>query len=321
MRESAAHHIHWFSAFRAASRFMPRQNMRFTSILRAMTSCRWAVFAGLAILTLFASSARAQDLPLQTADAEIIAPGTLRAQSGFDFLQDVTFPLSGLSGDLTNVGDVNLRMGVGRIVEVQIQGMIQEFLSIKNQGASFVPLNLPNANSTYDIGDFSMWTKIRLVGEGNKRPSIAMRFGFGMPNSNQSRGIGTNSTNVFGELILEKHFGRLAVFTDLGLGILTSPNALYSQNDEIIYGAAFRYPLSRRFTLLGEVAGRQSLRTINTALLGTQSQSQARLGVQVNASGFVWDFAGIAGLTKDDPHFGVTFGVSKDIHLFNWDKM
>jgi hypothetical protein len=295
--------------------------MSIASTLRAITCSRWVVFAALAIAALCAAPTRAQDLPLQTADAEIIAPGTIRAQAGFDFLQDTTFPLSGLSGDLTNVGDINLRMGLGRIVEVQIQGMMQEFLSIKSQGASFVPLSLPSANSTNDIGDFSMWTKIRLIGEGNKRPSIAMRFGFEMPNSNQARGIGLNTTNVFGELILEKHFGRLAVFSDLGLGILTSPNALYSQNDEILYGIAFRYPLTRRFTLLGEIAGREDLRKINAALEGTQSQGQARLGMQINASGFVWDFAGIAGLTKDDPRFGITFGVSKDIHLFNWDKM
>jgi hypothetical protein len=280
---------------------------------------RAAGFTALAIIALCAASAaRAQDLPLQTADTEIIAPGTIRAQTGFDFLQDVTFPLSGLSGDLTNVGDVNLRMGLGRIVEVQLQGMVQEFLSIKSQGASFVSLNLPSANSTSDIGDFSLWTKIRLMGEGNKTPSVAMRFGFLMPNSNQSRGIGTNSTNVYGEAILEKHFGKLAVFGDLGLGILTSPNALYSQNDELLYGGAFRYPINRRFTLLGEVSGRYSFRAISAGLIGTQSQSQARLGVQINASGFVWDVAGVAGLTKNDPHFGVTFGVSKDIQLFNW---
>lgn len=317
MRQNAAHHIHRFSASSRISN-QAAQNMSITSKLRVTTRNRWAAFAALAILALCSTPARAQDLPLQTSDAEIIAPGTVRAQVGFDFLQDETFPLSGLTGDLTNVGDTTIRMGLGRLVELQVQGMVQEFLSIKSQGASFVPLNLPSANSTYDIGDFSIWTKVRLFEEGNKRPSIAMRLGFLMPNSNQARGIGTNSTNVYGEVILEKHFGRLAVFTDLGIGILTAPNALYSQNDEFIYGAAFRYPLSRRFTLLGEVAGRQNWRTINTALEGTQSQSQARLGMQVSASGFVWDFAGIAGLTKDDPHFGVTFGVSKDVQLFNW---
>jgi hypothetical protein len=283
--------------------------------------CNLFLALPLVLLSIATTTARAQDRPLQTADAEVIAPGSIRAQVGFDFLQDANFPLSGLNGDLTNVGVVNIRMGVGRIVEVQIQGMIQEFLSIKSQGASFVALNLPSANSTNDIGDFSMWTKIHLLDEGDRRPSLALRFGYGMPNSNQTRGLGPNTSNIFGEAILEKHFHKLAVFGDLGLGILNSPNALYSQNDEILYGAAFRYPINRRFTILGEVAGRQSTRTIVPALVGTESHGQARLGLQIFLSGLVWDFAGVGGLTKNDPRVGFTFGVSRDFQLFNWNKI
>jgi hypothetical protein len=270
----------------------------------------------LALLAL-AHPASAQDRPLQTSDAEVIAPGSIRAQIGFDFLQDVTFPLSGLNGDMTNVSAINLRTGIGKIVEIQVQGMIQEFLSIKQQGASFVTLNLPNSNSTHDIGDFSIWTKILLVGEQGRRPAIAFRFGFQMPNSNQARGIGVNNINLYSEAIVEKHFGKLTVFGDLGIAILTSPNVLYSQNDELIYGGAFRYRLTSRTSLVGEVAGLYTPRKITPALIGTESRGQGRLGVQIMAGGLIWDFAGIGGLTKNDPRTGFTFGVSKDIQLFN----
>jgi hypothetical protein len=273
-----------------------------------------------AVLLGASGSAAAQDLPLQTADAEVMAPGTVRTQIGFDFLQDVTFPLSGLSGDLTNVGVVNMRMGLGKIVEIQVQGMVQEFLSIKEQGASFIPLSLPGANSTNDVGDFSLWTKVLVFAEQGRRPAIATRFGFQMPNSNQALGIGNNATNIYSELIIEKHFGKLDLFGDAGLAILTSPNALFSQNDELLFGFAFRYPFNHRFSLLGEVAGRYSDRTINAALEGTESRGQARLGAQVSAGGLVWDFAGIGGLFKNDPRTGFTFGVSRDFQLFDRTK-
>lgn len=290
-------------------------------ICRAMTNrlgfCALALFAFLAS----GHPALAQDRPLQTSDAEVLAPGTMRAQVGFDFLQDVTFPLSGLSGDMTNVSAINVRTGIGKIVEIQVQGMIQEFLSIKQQGASFVTLDLPAGNSTHDIGDFSLWTKILLLSEDGRRPAMAFRFGFQMPNSNQTRGIGNNATNIFSEAILEKHFGKWTTFGDLGIAILTSPNALYSQNDELLYGAAFRYRLTPRASLLGEVAGLYTPRKITPALLGTESRGQGRFGVQISAGGLVWDFAGIAGLTKNDPRTGFTFGVSKDIQLFNRTKV
>jgi hypothetical protein len=115
-------------------------------------------------------------------------------------------------------------------------------------------------------------------------------------------------------------FGKLTVFGDLSIAILTSPSALYSQNDELIYGGAFRYRLTPRANLVGEVAGLYTPRKITPALLGTESRGQGRLGVQIMAGGLIWDFAGIAGLTKNDPRTGFTFGVSKDLQLFNRSK-
>jgi hypothetical protein len=274
----------------------------------------------LSLLTIARSTA-AQDRPLQTADAEVVAPGSMRAEVGFDFLQDVTFPLSGLSGDLTNVSTVNIRTGIGKIVEIQVQGMIQEFLSIKQQGASFVTLDLPSNNSTHDIGDFSLWTKILLLSEQGRRPAVAFRFGFEMPNSNQTKGIGNNATNIYSEAIFERHFGKLTAFGDLGIAILTSPDALFSQNDELMYGAAFRYALNKRASLVGEVAGMYTPRKLTPALFGTESRGEGRLGVQIMAGGMIWDFAGIAGLTKNDPRTGFTFGVSKEIRLFDRTKI
>jgi hypothetical protein len=288
----------------------------------AVKTARVLSCAGL-VLAILATPRRAaaQDRPLQTSDAEVIAPGTVRAEVGFDFLQDVTFPLSGLRGDMTSVSAVDVRTGIGKIIEIQVQGTIQEFLSIKQQGASFVTLNLPTNNSTHDVGDFSLWTKILLLSEEAHRPAVAFRFGFQMPNSNQTKGIGNNATNIYSEVILEKHFGKLTTFGDLGIAILTSPNALYSQNDELIYGGAFRYSLNKRAGLVGEVAGLYSPRKITPALLGTESRGQGRLGVQIMAGGLIWDFAAIAGLTKNDPRTGFTFGVSKDIQFFNRSKV
>lgn len=267
-------------------------------------------------------TAVAQDRPLQTTDAETVPAGTLRAEIGFDFLQDVDFPLSGLSGDLTSVGVINVRMGVGKIIEVQLEGAIQNFLDVKSRGASFVPaLALTGTNSTHDTGDFALSTKIRILPESGKRPSLAIRFGFIMPNSNQTRGIGANTTNVFALVALEKHIKGVKLFGDLGIEILQSPSALFTQNDVIIYGVAFSMPVRHRVHVVGEVAGRHSTRTINEGLLGTESRSQARLGLQILAGGFTWDFAGIAGLNAHDPRTGFTFGVSKDIKLFDYERI
>ncbi len=267
-----------------------------------------------------ANRAAAQDRPLQTATVDVVPPGTLRGQIGFDFLQGIEYPLSGLGGDLTSVGELDLRLGLAGVAEVELAGAAQQFLDVKSQGMSFVPLQLTGPNSTHDTGDFSIIAKVKIFGESGKRPAVAFRFGFIMPNTNQTRGIGNNATDVFAEFIAGRHFGKFDVFANLGLEIMTAPNALYSQNDELLYGLAFSYPLKPRIHLVGEVAGREDTRKFNTSLLGTESRGEGRLGLQISAGGFRWDFAGIAGVYPNDPRTGFTFGVSKDIQLFHPSK-
>lgn len=269
----------------------------------------------LVVLCAVTPGLRAQDRPLQTPDAETVPAGTLRAQGGFDFLQSVDYPLSGLSGDQTAVGVLDLRLGVGSRVEVQLQGTLENFLQIHSEVAAPVTPVLTGNNSTHDIGDFGLWTKIHVRDE-HRAPAFAFRFGFLMPNSDQSRGIGNNTTNVYASGIAEKHFGRMKVFGNAGIGILQAPNAQYSQNDVLLYGGAFEYRLSRRLQVVGEVSGHYSGRALRPALYGTENRGQGRMGIVISAGGFRWDAAAIAGVYPNDPSTGFTFGVSRDLHLF-----
>lgn len=280
---------------------------------------RIVIFLTMALLAV-SCTAFAQDRPFQSPDAEIVPAGTLRVAVGFDFLQHVSYPLSGLVGDQTNIGVIDLRLGLGKIVEVEVTGPVREFLEIHSRGTSLVPLALPSVDSTNDTGDFSLLTKIRISGEGGRRPSTAFRFGFTMPNTNQARGIGNNATNILAETIAEKHFGRLIAFGSAGLAILTAPNEKFSQNDEISYGVGAIYPLASRIKLVAGIAGRYSTRGTSAAIAGTESRGQGRLGVQIAAGGFNWDVAGIVGVHRNDPRTGFTFGVSHDFRLFDRAK-
>ena len=270
---------------------------------------------------LLASSVSAQTRPLRTPDAEILPPGTSRTQVGFDFLQDITFPASGLTGDLTSVGVLTSRLSLGKLVEIQTEQAIYQFLAVKQQAGGVITPALTSANATRDVGDLTVFTKIRLLTESGKRPAVAVRFGFQVPSSNQARGIGLNTSNLFAEAIFQKHIGRADLFGSLGVAILQSPTANFTQNDVLTYGAAVVYRLTDKLNLAGEVFGRYSSRTITPALIGTESRSQARFGLQILAGGLTWDVAGVAGLTSRDAKTGLTFGVSKDIKLFDYSKV
>jgi hypothetical protein len=261
------------------------------------------------------SIASAQQRPLLTEDVDIIPPGTIRIETGIDFLQGAKFPASGLTGDLTRVGVIGVNIGFAPNVEFQIEGVAQNFLSINSRSASAIPLSLaPGANSTNDTGDYILWTKFKLRTETRRGPALGFRFGVQLPNSNQGRGIGLNQTNAYGSILVGKKFGsggRFNTFGNLGIAILSAPTQSFIQNDVLTYGAAGIFRLNKQFSIAGEVNGRANTRP-GDGPIGTESQSEARLGMQIRASGLRFDFAGIKGLTRFTHNSGVTVGVTYD---------
>lgn len=263
----------------------------------------------------------AQQRPLITDDVDITPQGAIEFSVGVDFLQNAKFPLSGLRGDQTRAGDLRLRTGLAPNVEIQIEGTLQNFLAINSQGPSAIPLRI-SGNSTNDFDDFTVSAKIKLANETKSLPAIGLKFGFQMPNSDQSRGIGTNQINIFSKILLQKKFGKkpgrtpLAnIYGNLGLGILSAPLASFTQNDVLLYGLAGSFRLNNRIQLVSEVNGRLNTRR-GQAPLGTESVGQFRFGTQIKAAGLRFDTAALFGLTKYSPRTGVVFGVTYRSPIF-----
>lgn len=260
--------------------------------------------------------ANAQQRPLLTEDVDTTPPGSIEIAAGVDFLQNDKFPLSGLTGDLTRVGNIRLSVGVNSNVEIQYEGTIQNFLSINSQtDPPPIPLNL-DGNSTSDYGDITVATKVRLRNETKNIPAIAFQSGFQIPNTDQAKGIGTNQINLFSKLIVQKTFRarqnqdpRVKVFGNFGLGIQTAPLERFTQNDVLLYGLAGIVRVNDRINIVSDVSGQVSTRS-GDAPLGTESKGQFRIGTQIKASGLRFDTAAILGLTRFSPRSGITFGVT-----------
>lgn len=257
----------------------------------------------------------AQQRPLLTDDVDITPTGSIELGVGVDFLQNAKFPLSGLRGDLTRVGDIRLRTGFASNVELQVEGTLQNFLAINSQGPSSIPVNI-DGNSTSDFDDFTVSAKIKLLNETKNLPAVGFKFGFQMPNTDQARGIGTNQINIFSKLLLQKKFGKrqgrdaLAnIYGNIGLGIMNAPLANFTQNDVLLYGLAGVFRVNRRINIVSEVNGRLNTRS-GIAPIGTESIGQFRIGSQIKASGLRFDTAALFGLTKNSPRTGVVFGVT-----------
>lgn len=276
--------------------------------MRRLTHCLILILAA-------ALAAFAQQRPLLTDDVDIAPPGSLELGFGVDFFQNAKFPLSGIKGDLTRVGDIRIRTGFASNVEFQVEGTLQNYVAINSRSTPYIPLNI-NGNSTSDFDDFTISAKIKLRNETRVLPAVGFKFGFQMPNSDQAKGIGTNQINVFGKILLQKKFGsrvgntpRFNAYGNLGLQIMSAPLERFTQNDVFLYGLAGIYRLTDHVNLLSEVNGRVNTRS-GAAPIGTESVGQFRVGAQFKASGLRFDTAAAFGLTPFSPRTGIIFGVT-----------
>jgi hypothetical protein len=253
----------------------------------------------------------AQQRPLVTERAETLEQGHFLLGIGAEFLQDAVFPFSGLEGDLTRAGVLGVRIGVADNVEMQVLGTVQNVLNIEDR---YPAPNTPrlgfSGNSSSDVGDFTLATKIRLKKEEPGWPTVAFRFGLELPNASNENGLGNDETNVFGSILVQKRFGKLQLLTDLGLVILGNPVVPGSQDDLFTYGMALIFSVHPQIDLLVDAAGRAGPGDI-----GTEEQSTLRLGSQIQAVGLRWDVAVFIGLRDTDPSSGVVLGISKEFQL------
>ena len=167
----------------------------------------------------FGGVCQAQQRPLQTQDADLINPGHTRVQVGFDLLQGAKFPLSGLGGNLTRVGDIGLYMGLSPRVKIQLAGTVQNFLDVKVQNSAPVVPHF-DGDGTADFGDLAVAIKMALLQEKERRPAVAFLWRVELPTSNEKKGIGINTTNFLASILVGKHLGRFHAFGNVGLGIL-----------------------------------------------------------------------------------------------------
>jgi hypothetical protein len=240
-------------------------------------------------------------LGLQTNSLGLVPKGTAQIYTAFEFRPDWQAPITRVRGDLCRFGVLRFDFGIAQNVSLQIRGALRQILRFdKGTNAS-------------DVGDFSVATIARILPAGTHRPALGFRLETKLPNTNQDRGIGTNTTDVTMSILATKPYGTVVVFAEAGIGILTSPRQLNDQNDVLVYGLGALWNLSQHFQLAGEINGFFSSR--HQIPLGTEDRSAARLGVSWKLSKFALEILAVNGLVEREGNLGVMTGLSWQINL------
>jgi hypothetical protein len=262
----------------------------------------------------FAGVAYGQQRPLVTEDPEPIGAGRVLIEGGIDLAHDYQNPVSGLKGNLVSIPTIGISIGLGSIVELQIDGGIYNSLSISSRdpNAPLAALLTVTGDSTHDVSNAVLATKIRLLAESTSRPAIGIRFATKLPNASNEKGIDLDTTDVSGALLFAKTVQSIRVVGNIGAAILTNPTSGVGQNDVLLYGLSFARAVTQETEIVGELNGRASTRS--DAFPGTESRGILRVGGRYTRGPVRFDAGVFLGLTSIDPTIGATVGFT---YVFN----
>jgi hypothetical protein len=274
------------------------------------------LFLASAVLAAAAPSA-AQQRPLQTEDPEVIGAGRILVEAGVDYRKDVSFPVSGLRGNLIAVPTAGLSFGVSSIAEIQIDGGLYQKLSITDQipGAPLSSLLQLDGDSTSDVEDLNIGAKIKFLGEGASRPSMALRFSTRLPNASNESGLGKDLQDFSGSVLIGKTIQSVRVVANVGLLILGNPVEAAAQDDLLAYSLSVARAISQNTELVGEFAGRANFANIVTP--GAEDRGLLRFGARYTRSAVRLDAGLLLGVTNRDPEIGFTGGLTWVFNAFN----
>jgi len=268
----------------------------------------WIALMGM----LAAAPAAAQQRPLVTEDPEVIGAGLVLIEGGFDYSRDIVYPASGLQGNLLRLPTLGVSFGISSIAELQIDGGIHNRLSITHTGVGRAPLADQldiTGDSTSDVEDIVVATKIRVAGETASHPAFALRFATKLPNASNESGLGLDTTDFHVQALVGKTVRSLRIVGNIGLGILGDPTQGANQNDVLTYGVSLARAVKEGVEVVGEVNGRASTRS-GTPPEGTESRAIIRVGGRFTRGTVRLDAGLLLGVTSLDPSFGFTAGAT-----------
>ncbi|MFQ5689484.1 MAG: hypothetical protein ACE5HQ_04335 [Gemmatimonadota bacterium] len=237
-----------------------------------------------------------------------VRKGDVLVGLGVRYSADAEFPLSGLSGDLFSVGRLTLAYGLAERVLIELRGDVYQVLSIDSAGPSAVPLDAGVADgTTTDVGDFRLSMLFAPIGSSDGF-SAGARVEVKLPNSDETRGIGTNTTDFRLGLLGSYGQGALRVTADVGVAILEAPLENFQQNDVLAYGAELLYSVAGgRGRLALGTDGRASTR--GHVPLGTEDLGELRVGGDYRSGVWLLDAGVGLGYADASPDWTVSVGL------------
>jgi hypothetical protein len=242
---------------------------------------------------LCATPVQAQVRPLATEPALTNPAGSVRIEAGGDLLGSLPNPLTARARTVVT----------GPILRVVVSAADNVELDV-GWPAIIAAYQDPDFGDESDWGDVWVRSKIRFLQGGGRRPTLAFRVGFTLPETRLTRGLGPNALRTRAEILATGELSGTRWHINAGGTIQDDAFRPHAQRDYFTYGVAAEHRVGKRATMVAEVAGQTDGEIIDA------SRNEARLGVRVPTGKVVWDVAVRRGIGWASGRWGVTLGTS-----------
>ncbi len=250
---------------------------------------------GFCILILFSSCiAYAQRPVFLTESARTIGPQLLQTGLGIEYLEKHQAP--GRDFPQTELRSFMAGMLFG----------VSDNVDFTLEWRGSLMATYPGGGRGYDWGDLTVTTKINVINQGDKFPSVGLRTAVKLPNTSYlPYRLGSDQTDFFVYVLLSGLIGNIETRVNLGFGIIGTPTAAGIQNDIFILSAAGILPLSTHAKVFGEVGGFKGY-------FGGDGKLVARAGAMLEWEDVEWNvFCSVRAL-GDNRDFGTAFELSEN---------
>ena len=195
---------------------------------------------------------------------------------GVSRTENADFPLAGLGGDLTAFPDLHAAWAIGPRVVFELKGAARKRLSIERRDSvSSIDLDPSLADgASRDVGDFELAVSFAPIG-GATGFSAGGHLGVKLPNSDEIRGIGLNTTDITIAALFSWGSARWRATGWLGVGILEVPIEPFEQNDAFAYAFEALWDAAPGWRLSVGACGRSSTRSVSPPGTGDLGELRA----------------------------------------------
>ena len=264
-------------------------------------------FLTFVVCVAFVTVIDAQQRPLVTEDPQVIGRGRLLIEAGIETGSGVFYPVSGLTGDRLAV-PIGISLGLGDVAELQIDSGYQS-LSVQRRDAAPLSGRVREGDRLSDVLDVVLATKINVVSEGPRRPAFALRLATQLPNASNESGLGHDTLNFIGTVLGGKTTGSTRIVGNAGIAVLSDVIEGSRQQDAFLGSVSVAHALTNALEVVGELATQRVL-FADVPPIGAEPHGNLRGAVRFTQGSWRVDAGLIVGLTRQDPDYGFTAGLT-----------